>query len=53
MPEQARKDLKEVGWTKRRKLAKVARRDGQHFDCATLRDVAVVGAHSIDQKVIQ
>ncbi len=35
LPPQARKDLKEVGWTKGIELAKVARRDGQHFDCAT------------------
>jgi hypothetical protein len=32
---QARKELKEVGWTKGLELAKVARRDGQEFDCAT------------------
>ena len=31
---QARKNLKEVGWTKGLELAKLARRDGQHFDCA-------------------
>jgi hypothetical protein len=35
LPPQARKDLKEVGWTKGLELAKVARRDGQKFDCAT------------------
>jgi hypothetical protein len=35
LPRQARKDLQEVGWTKGLELAKVARRDGQHFDCAT------------------
>ena len=35
LPPQARKDLKEVGWTKGLELAKVARRDGQGFDCAT------------------
>src|ERR1700687_2547265 len=35
LPPQARKDLKEVGWTKGLELAKVARRDGQRFDCAT------------------
>ena len=35
LPPQARKELKEVGWTKGVELAKVARRDGQHFDCAT------------------
>jgi hypothetical protein len=26
---------KEVGWTRGLELAKVARRDGQEFDCAT------------------
>lgn len=35
LPPQARKDLKEVGWTKGVELAKVARRDREHFDCAT------------------
>src|SRR5580698_524152 len=35
LPPQARKELKDVGWTKGLELAKVARRDGQHFDCAT------------------
>ena len=35
LPPQARKQLKEVGWTKGLELAKLARRDGQHFDCAT------------------
>ncbi len=35
LPPQARKDLKEVGWTKGLELAKIARRDGQDFDCAT------------------
>ena len=35
LPLQARKDLKEVGWTKGLELAKVARRDRQGFDCAT------------------
>jgi hypothetical protein len=34
LPPQARRDLKEIGWTKGRELAKLARRDGQHFDCA-------------------
>jgi hypothetical protein len=32
---QARKDLQQVGWTKGLELAKVARKDGQEFDCAT------------------
>src|SRR6478609_2861612 len=31
LPPQARKELKEVGWTKGLELAKVARRDGQEF----------------------
>jgi hypothetical protein len=35
LPPQARKELKEVGWTMGLELAKVARRDGQEFDCAT------------------
>ena len=35
LPPQARKDLKHVGWTKGLELAKVARAEGQHFDCAT------------------
>jgi hypothetical protein len=35
LPPQARKNLKDVGWTKGLELAKLARRDRQHFDCAT------------------
>jgi hypothetical protein len=35
LPRQIRHDLKQVGWTKAAELAKVARRDGQRFDCAT------------------
>ena len=35
LPPQARRGLKEVGWTKGLELAKIARRDGQAFDCAT------------------
>jgi hypothetical protein len=35
LPPQARKSLKEVGWTKGMELAKVARAEGQGFDCAT------------------
>jgi hypothetical protein len=35
LPAQARRELKEVGWTKGLELAKLARRDGQDFDCAT------------------
>ena len=35
LPPQARKELKKIGWAKGIELAKLARRDGQHFDCAT------------------
>ena len=35
LPPQVRKELKEIGWTKGLELAKLARRDGQEFDCAT------------------
>jgi hypothetical protein len=34
LPPQAKKDLKEIGWTKGRELAKLARAEGQDFDCA-------------------
>ncbi|HXY13298.1 MAG TPA: hypothetical protein VEI26_02230 [Terriglobales bacterium] len=35
LPPQARKELKQVGWSKGIELAKIARRDRQGFDCAT------------------
>jgi hypothetical protein len=35
LPPRARRELKEVGWTKGLELAKVARSEGQQFDCAT------------------
>jgi hypothetical protein len=35
LPRQTHHELKQVGWTKATELAKVARRDGQKFDCAT------------------
>src|SRR5437870_4569701 len=35
LPPQLRRELKQVGWTKGLELAKLARRDGQGFDCAT------------------
>jgi hypothetical protein len=35
LPPEARKELKQVGWTKGLELTKLARRDGQRFDCAT------------------
>jgi hypothetical protein len=34
LPPEARKKLKEIGWTKGRELAKLARAEGQRFDCA-------------------
>src|SRR5438876_3909416 len=34
LPPQARRELKEVGWTKGLELAKLARRDGQRFESA-------------------
>jgi hypothetical protein len=34
LPLQARTELKKIGWTKGRELAKLARAKGQHFDCA-------------------
>ncbi len=35
LPPQARRELKEIGWTKGLDLAKVARKDRQRFNCAT------------------
>jgi hypothetical protein len=34
LPPEARRELKQLGWTKGLELAKVARRDRQNFDCA-------------------
>jgi hypothetical protein len=34
LPKQARKELKEMGWSKARELAKLARHQGKGFDCA-------------------
>jgi hypothetical protein len=34
LPPQVRKELKQVGWTKGRELARLARAEGQRFDCA-------------------
>src|ERR1700723_1020737 len=36
LPPKATKEPQQIGWTKGRELAKLARRDGQHFDCAPL-----------------
>jgi hypothetical protein len=35
LPRMHKADLRQVGWAKATELAKVARRDGQGFDCAT------------------
>jgi hypothetical protein len=35
LPPQVRRELKEIGWTKGLELAKLARWEGQHLDCAT------------------
>ena len=35
LPPQVRKELKQVGWTKGLELAKLARKQGQHFESAT------------------
>jgi hypothetical protein len=35
LPRQTHRELKQVGWTKAAELAKVARRDGEKFNCAT------------------
>ena len=35
LPPHARRELKQIGWTKGVELAKLARRDRQNFDCAT------------------
>jgi hypothetical protein len=34
LPRTVKKQLKQVGWSKAAELAKVARRDGEQFDCA-------------------
>src|ERR1700674_5518429 len=35
LPPEARKELKQVGWTKGLELAKLSRSQGKRFDCAT------------------
>ena len=35
LPRQAKKELKRVGWSKAVEFVKVARSDGEQFDCAT------------------
>jgi hypothetical protein len=34
LPREVRKDLKTIGWSKAAEMTKVARRDGEEFDCA-------------------
>jgi hypothetical protein len=53
LPAQARKDPKEVGWTKGLELTKVAHRDGQHFDCATWLDKARKPAGQAGMRMIR
>jgi hypothetical protein len=47
LPPQARREVKETGWTKGLELAKVASRDGQEFDCATWLHKRRSYAHSV------
>ena len=35
LPRPVRRELKQVGWTKAAEMAKVARSEGERFDCAT------------------
>src|ERR1700740_2009838 len=52
LPAQARKQLKEGGWAKGLELAKLARRDGHHFDCATwLHKAQVMPKEQFKQEV--
>jgi hypothetical protein len=51
-PRYARKQLKEVGWAKGIEIAKLARRDRQHFDCATwLHKARVMPKEEFKQEV--
>jgi hypothetical protein len=49
LPPQARKQLKEVGWTKALELTKLARRDGQHSRLCNL----VAQAHEMPKEEFQ
>jgi hypothetical protein len=53
LPPEAKRDLKQVGWTKGLELAKLARRsDGQEFDCATwLHKAKVLPKEDFQQEV--
>jgi hypothetical protein len=52
LPPQARKDLKQVGWTKGLELAKLARAEGQQFDCAIwLHKARSMAPHQFKQEV--
>ena len=44
LPPQARRERKEVGWTKGLELAKLARAEGQRFDCTAWLHQAPVTA---------
>ncbi|MFQ6029310.1 MAG: hypothetical protein ACE5Q6_17680 [Dehalococcoidia bacterium] len=52
LPRQARRELKRVGWTKAAELVKVARSEGQRFDCATwLHKARELGKDKFKQEV--
>jgi hypothetical protein len=53
LPPQARRELKQMGWTKGLELAKLARRrDGQEFDCATwLHKARALSKHEFRREV--
>jgi hypothetical protein len=53
LPPQARRELKEIGWTKGRELAKLARRDGQHFDCAPWVHKARFGPREVFRREVE
>ena len=54
LPKQIRGELKEVGWTKAKELAKLARRQGEDFECATwLHKARCLPAEAFVQEVEQ
>ena len=53
LPPQARKELMKVGWAKGIELAKLARRDRQHFDCATWLHKALESSREDFQQAVE
>jgi hypothetical protein len=52
LPRQAHKRLKQIGWSKAAEMAKVARSDGQRFDCANwLHKAETLPHHEFKQAV--